>query len=300
VVERFQAQLMMLEMGERALFTAGYDAVLHVHCCDEEVTVEKVCVCLAFVALVPPFTPLPPSLVHPLVVLLSCPLHAVQLVHELDKKTGEVKPGVPRFVREGALVVAQLKTARSVCVETFDDMQQLGRFTLRDAGVYPHARLPRWRGCGGGGRQRVVHRWLSGLACVGAHGARPHPTPWLPSIVPPPSFVVSLQDAPLPLARSPSCHVPLVRPALGLPRVVAALPAQQRLRVARVRVRVQVVLAGPAKEVGRTSSRPHPLSHPTPSLGSGHCPFPSAPRPRVFALGMHSWFRVAVAPRCLD
>ncbi len=43
VVERFQAQLMMLEMGERALFTAGYDAVLHVHCCDEEVTVEKVC-----------------------------------------------------------------------------------------------------------------------------------------------------------------------------------------------------------------------------------------------------------------
>ena len=33
---------MMLEMGERALFTAGYDAVLHVHTCDEEVTVEKV------------------------------------------------------------------------------------------------------------------------------------------------------------------------------------------------------------------------------------------------------------------
>ena len=59
----------------------------------------------------------------------------LQLVHEVDKKTGEPKAGVPRFVREGALVVAQLKTARSVCVETFDDMQQLGRFTLRDAGT---------------------------------------------------------------------------------------------------------------------------------------------------------------------
>ncbi len=58
-----------------------------------------------------------------------------QLVSEIDKKTGEVKPGVPRFVREGALVIAQLKTARSVCIETFDEMQQLGRFTLRDAGT---------------------------------------------------------------------------------------------------------------------------------------------------------------------
>jgi GTPase len=52
-VDRFQAQLLMLEMGERALFTAGYDAVLHLHTCDEEVTVEKVRSCSVFVACVP-------------------------------------------------------------------------------------------------------------------------------------------------------------------------------------------------------------------------------------------------------
>ena len=41
-VDRFQAQLKMLDMGERALFTVGCDAVLHVHTCNEEVTVDKV------------------------------------------------------------------------------------------------------------------------------------------------------------------------------------------------------------------------------------------------------------------
>ncbi len=95
---QFEAQLMLLELDHKALFTAGYSAVLHMHTAEEEVVVAK-------------------------------------LVAELDKKTGEPKPGGPaRFVKSGALCVCILKTTRSICVEKFETMQQLGRFTLRDEG----------------------------------------------------------------------------------------------------------------------------------------------------------------------
>ena len=97
-VTQFECQLMVLELDHKALFTAGYSAVLHIHTAEEEVTVVKLCA-------------------------------------ELDKKTGEPKPGpAPRFVKSGALCVCVLKTARSICVEKFDALQQLGRFTLRDEG----------------------------------------------------------------------------------------------------------------------------------------------------------------------
>jgi peptide chain release factor subunit 3 len=97
-VTQFEAQIMIMELDHRALFTAGYSAVLHIHTAEEEVTVVK-------------------------------------LVAELDKKTGEPKPGgAPRFVKSGALCVAVLKVARSICVEKFDVLQQMGRFTLRDEG----------------------------------------------------------------------------------------------------------------------------------------------------------------------
>jgi len=97
-VTQFEAQIMIMELDHRALFTAGYAAVLHIHTAEEECTV-------------------------------------VRLVAELDKKTGEPKPGPPpRFVKSGALCVAIIKTARTICVEKFDVLQQMGRFTLRDEG----------------------------------------------------------------------------------------------------------------------------------------------------------------------
>ena len=34
----------------------------------------------------------------------------------------------------GALCVCVLKTTRTICVEKFENLQQLGRFTLRDEG----------------------------------------------------------------------------------------------------------------------------------------------------------------------
>lgn len=97
-VTQFEAQIMVMELDHRALFTAGYSAVLHIHTAEEECTVVK-------------------------------------LVAELDKKTGEPKPGPPpRYVKSGALCVAIIKVARSICVEKFDVLQQMGRFTLRDEG----------------------------------------------------------------------------------------------------------------------------------------------------------------------
>lgn len=94
----FEVQLMLMELDHRALFTAGYSAVLHLHTAEEEVQVVK-------------------------------------LVAELDKKSGEPKPGgPPMFVKSGSLCVCVLKTTRSICVEKFEVLQQMGRFTLRDEG----------------------------------------------------------------------------------------------------------------------------------------------------------------------
>jgi peptide chain release factor subunit 3 len=84
-------------------------------------------------------------------------VQVVRLVAELDKKTGEPKPGgAPRFVKSGALCVCVFKAARSICVEKFDVLQQLGRFTLRDEGrtigIGKVLRLgiPRAKGAAGG------------------------------------------------------------------------------------------------------------------------------------------------------
>ena len=95
-VRQFEAQLMLLDLEAHSLFTAGYSAVLHVHTAQEEVSVKR-------------------------------------LVSELDKKTGEPKPGPPpKFVKSQGLCVAVLEVPQNLCIERFDVMQQLGRFTLRD------------------------------------------------------------------------------------------------------------------------------------------------------------------------
>jgi peptide chain release factor subunit 3 len=95
-VRQFEAQVMLLELEAHSLFTAGYSAVLHVHTAQEEVLVKR-------------------------------------LVAEVDKRTGEPKPGpAPKFVKSQGLCIAVLEVPQNICIEKFDVMQQLGRFTLRD------------------------------------------------------------------------------------------------------------------------------------------------------------------------
>ncbi|CAI2179273.1 1414_t:CDS:10 [Funneliformis geosporum] len=91
----FEAQLAILE--HKNIICAGYSGVLHIHACVEEVSISA-------------------------------------LLHVLEKKTGKRSKRAPQFVKKGQKVIAQLETQGPICVETFEDYPQLGRFTLRDEG----------------------------------------------------------------------------------------------------------------------------------------------------------------------
>jgi peptide chain release factor subunit 3 len=52
----------------------------------------------------------------------------------LDKKTGKKSKNAPKFVRQGDACIARLECQQPICLETYEEYQQLGRFTLRDEG----------------------------------------------------------------------------------------------------------------------------------------------------------------------
>ena len=87
-------QIVILE--HKSIICAGYSAVLHIHTCAEEATIKKL-ICL------------------------------------IDKKTGEKTP--TRFIKQDQIGIARLQVnAGMICMETFQDFPQMGRFTLRDEG----------------------------------------------------------------------------------------------------------------------------------------------------------------------
>ncbi|KAK3154047.1 hypothetical protein QOZ80_2BG0185170 [Eleusine coracana subsp. coracana] len=101
-VSEFNAQLQILELLDNAIFTAGYKAVLHIHSVVEECEI-------------------------------------VELIEEIDLKkkkgTDPKKPKrKPLFVKNGAVVVCRIQVNNLICVESFSDFPQLGRFTLRTEG----------------------------------------------------------------------------------------------------------------------------------------------------------------------
>ncbi|CAO3647378.1 unnamed protein product [Cunninghamella blakesleeana] len=92
---KFNAQLAILD--HKNIICAGYTAVLHVHAAAEEITLGA-------------------------------------LLHLVDKKTGRKTKRPPQFVKQGQVVIVRVETTAPICVETFDEYPQLGRFTLRDEG----------------------------------------------------------------------------------------------------------------------------------------------------------------------
>ncbi|KAI1175232.1 hypothetical protein F4777DRAFT_579216 [Nemania sp. FL0916] len=96
-VRAFEAQIRILEL--RSILTAGFNCVLHVHAAIEEVT---------FAA----------------------------LLHKLQKGTNRKSKVPPTHARRGDSIIARMEVTggAAVCVETFEDAPQLGRFTLRDQG----------------------------------------------------------------------------------------------------------------------------------------------------------------------
>ena len=96
VVNKFEAQIAILELLEhKAIFTAGYKAIVHLHSIVEECEI-------------------------------------LQILYEVDPRTKDKKK--VKFVKSGKLVVARIQVGRSIPVERFSDVPQLGRFTLRDEG----------------------------------------------------------------------------------------------------------------------------------------------------------------------
>jgi peptide chain release factor subunit 3 len=94
----FVAQFRIMELPEnKSLFTAGYQAVVHIHTAVEECTI-------------------------------------VRLIAEIDPKSGEITKKLPNFVRSKAVVNAHVQLTQAVPCELFKDFAQLGRFTLRDEG----------------------------------------------------------------------------------------------------------------------------------------------------------------------
>ncbi|KAG8758726.1 translation termination factor GTPase eRF3 [Serendipita sp. 396] len=94
-VKHFIAQLAILE--HKNIICAGYSAVMHVHTLSEEISL-------------------------------------LELLHYLDKKTGRRSKKPPQFAKKGMQVIAKVETTAPICLETYKDYPQLGRFTLRDEG----------------------------------------------------------------------------------------------------------------------------------------------------------------------
>ncbi|KAL8690878.1 MAG: hypothetical protein Q9218_003771 [Villophora microphyllina] len=97
-VAAFEAQIHLLEL--KSILSAGFNCVIHVHSAIEEVTFAT-------------------------------------LLHKLEKGTGRKSKKPPPFGRQGMAIIARLEVisaAGKVCVETYETLPQLGRFTLRDQG----------------------------------------------------------------------------------------------------------------------------------------------------------------------
>lgn len=95
-VTRFEAQIAIVEL--KSILSNGFSCVMHLHAAIEEVKF-------------------------------------IQLKHKLEKGTNRKSKKPPAFAKKGMKIIAVLEVAEPVCAETYNDYQQLGRFTLRDQGT---------------------------------------------------------------------------------------------------------------------------------------------------------------------
>lgn len=95
-VSKFVAQIAIVEL--KSIMSAGFSCVMHIHTAIEEVTIT-------------------------------------QLLHKLEKGTNRKSKKPPAFAKRGMKIIAVVETVEPVCVETYQDYPQLGRFTLRDQGT---------------------------------------------------------------------------------------------------------------------------------------------------------------------
>ncbi|KAG0271578.1 translation termination factor GTPase eRF3 [Linnemannia exigua] len=117
-VSKFEAALGILDL--KNIIASGYSAVLHIHTAIEEVTLTA-------------------------------------MLHLIDKKTGRKSKRPPQFLKKGQQGIVMIETAGPLCVETFADSPQMGRFTLRDEGkTIAIGKIVKLYGAGTGGSEDVV------------------------------------------------------------------------------------------------------------------------------------------------
>eukprot|EP00571_Detonula_confervacea_P015669 CAMPEP_0172310166 /NCGR_PEP_ID=MMETSP1058-20130122/11327_1 /TAXON_ID=83371 /ORGANISM="Detonula confervacea, Strain CCMP 353" /LENGTH=593 /DNA_ID=CAMNT_0013022935 /DNA_START=29 /DNA_END=1810 /DNA_ORIENTATION=- len=95
-VDKLICQIMVMDLPDQAkVLTAGFQAVFHAHCAEEEATVTN--------------------------------------IFETTNRKGQVLKGA-RFANVGMTVICMIELARTVPCETYEDYPFLGRFTLRTEG----------------------------------------------------------------------------------------------------------------------------------------------------------------------
>lgn len=81
----------------KVIISKGYSAVMHLNECTSEIVLDD-------------------------------------FLHLVDPKTKRKSKKPPVFVKKGQIVVARISCPLPICLEPYEDCQQLGRFTVRDEG----------------------------------------------------------------------------------------------------------------------------------------------------------------------
>lgn len=92
-IKEFIGQIAVL--NTKPIFTVGYSTIMHIHTITTQVTVTKI-------------------------------------LNEIDKKTGKEINDKVKFAVGGRLYTTIFKTKKPICVEKYENLQALGRFTLRE------------------------------------------------------------------------------------------------------------------------------------------------------------------------
>lgn len=65
---------------------------------------------------------------------VSCTCEVSGLLHKIQKKTGKLSAKAPPFIKPGMSAVVRIAMKSFIPLENYDNMPQMGRFTLRDEG----------------------------------------------------------------------------------------------------------------------------------------------------------------------
>jgi elongation factor 1-alpha len=58
----------------------------------------------------------------------------IEIMSKIDPRTGETVQEKPDFIKQGDSALVKLRPVAPICLETYKDMKQLGRFAIRDSG----------------------------------------------------------------------------------------------------------------------------------------------------------------------